>query len=104
MLRRSRSIRSPRLPRVSCGACLHATECGTGCPGDATVWLMSFLLHLRLAFFYPSMDAKLGFDENAEFRQAKVFEMRDKTQEDPAEVSAGNIALRSETLQYRSTR
>lgn len=50
------------------------------------------------------MDAKLGFDENAEFRQAKVFEMRDKTQEDPAEVSAGNIALRSETLQYRSTR
>lgn len=32
------------------------------------------------------MDAKLGFDENAEFRQEKVFSMRDKTQEDPAEV------------------
>lgn len=32
------------------------------------------------------MDAKLGFDENAEFRQQKVFSLRDKTQEDAAEV------------------
>lgn len=33
------------------------------------------------------MDAKLGFDENAEFRQEKVFALRDRTQEDAAEVS-----------------
>merc|ERR1711977_817717 len=39
------------------------------------------------------MDAKLGFDENAEFRQAKVFEMRDKTQEDSAEVEAAEYGL-----------
>jgi len=32
------------------------------------------------------MDAKLGFDENAEFRQKKVFALRDITQEDAAEV------------------
>ena len=33
------------------------------------------------------MDAKLGFDENAEFRQKEIFEnFRDKTQEDPSEV------------------
>lgn len=39
------------------------------------------------------MDAKLGFDENAEFRQSKVFELRDKTQEDQAEVEAAEYGL-----------
>lgn len=35
------------------------------------------------------MDAKLGFDENAEFRQKEIFEnFRDKTQEDPSEVNS----------------
>lgn len=29
-----------------------------------------------------SADAKLGFDDNAEFRQAALFEMKDETQED----------------------
>lgn len=35
-----------------------------------------------------AMDAKLGFDDNAEFRQQEVFSWRDKTQEDPDEVKA----------------
>ncbi|KAM0792851.1 hypothetical protein ACM66B_002615 [Microbotryomycetes sp. NB124-2] len=39
------------------------------------------------------MDAKLGFDENAEFRQQEVFSLRDITQEDPAEVEAGKSGL-----------
>ncbi|KAK4049418.1 succinate--CoA ligase beta chain [Microbotryomycetes sp. JL201] len=39
------------------------------------------------------MDAKLGFDENAEFRQQDVFSLRDITQEDPAEVEAGKSGL-----------
>lgn len=39
------------------------------------------------------MDAKLGFDENAEFRQKKVFDLRDKTQEDAAEVEAAEYGL-----------
>ncbi|WFD15599.1 hypothetical protein MARU1_001621 [Malassezia arunalokei] len=39
------------------------------------------------------MDAKLGFDENADFRQKEVFEMRDLTQEDPSEVKAGKYGL-----------
>ncbi|KAI9622608.1 hypothetical protein KEM48_007225 [Puccinia striiformis f. sp. tritici PST-130] len=39
------------------------------------------------------MDAKLGFDENAEFRQEKVFQLRDKTQEDPTEVEAAEYGL-----------
>ncbi|SGY67876.1 BQ5605_C004g02820 [Microbotryum silenes-dioicae] len=39
------------------------------------------------------MDAKLGFDENAEFRQKDVFKLRDLTQEDPAEVEAAKYGL-----------
>jgi len=33
-------------------------------------------------------DAKVGFDDNASFRQAEIFSQRDFTQEDPREVAA----------------
>lgn len=39
------------------------------------------------------MDAKLGFDENAEFRQEKVFSLRDISQEDHSEVEAAKYGL-----------
>jgi succinyl-CoA synthetase beta subunit len=39
------------------------------------------------------MDAKFGFDDNAEFRQQDVFAMRDITQEDSAEVEAQKYNL-----------
>ncbi|KAK7417766.1 succinate--CoA ligase beta chain [Neonectria magnoliae] len=39
------------------------------------------------------MDAKFGFDDNAEFRQKDVFEWRDTTQEDPDEVRAAESGL-----------
>ncbi|WFD45108.1 hypothetical protein MPSI1_003785 [Malassezia psittaci] len=39
------------------------------------------------------LDAKLGFDENAEFRQKEVFDLRDISQEDPSEVEAGKYGL-----------
>ena len=39
------------------------------------------------------MDAKLNFDDNAEFRQKEVFSWRDKTQEDPDEVKAAEYGL-----------
>lgn len=35
-----------------------------------------------------AMDAKLGFDDNAEFRQKEAFSWRDVTQEDADEVKA----------------
>ena len=35
-----------------------------------------------------AMDAKLGFDDNAEFRQKEIFSWRDTTQEDADEVKA----------------
>lgn len=40
-----------------------------------------------------AMDAKLGFDDNAAFRQKEVFSWRDLTQEDPQEVEAGDYGL-----------
>lgn len=39
------------------------------------------------------MDAKLTFDDNAEFRQAEIFKLRDQTQEDPREVAAAKWNL-----------
>jgi len=38
-------------------------------------------------------DAKIGFDDNAEFRQPDIFEKRDVTQEDPREVEAAKWDL-----------
>lgn len=38
-------------------------------------------------------DAKLNFDDNAEFRQAKIFGHRDKSQEDPRETEAAEYDL-----------
>jgi len=38
-------------------------------------------------------DAKIGFDDNAGFRQKDVFAQRDHTQEDPREVAAGKWDL-----------
>ena len=39
------------------------------------------------------LDAKVRFDDNAEFRQKAVFDQRDWTQEDPSEVEAANYNL-----------
>ncbi|KAJ3193545.1 hypothetical protein HK101_004648 [Irineochytrium annulatum] len=39
------------------------------------------------------MDAKFGFDDNAEFRQKDIFALRDPTQEDAREVSAAKWNL-----------
>ncbi|KAJ6519500.1 succinate-CoA ligase [Mycena sanguinolenta] len=39
------------------------------------------------------MDAKFGFDDNAEFRQQDVFALRDITQEEPSEVEAQKANL-----------
>ncbi|KAJ7456667.1 succinyl-CoA synthetase beta chain SSC-beta [Mycena latifolia] len=39
------------------------------------------------------MDAKFGFDDNAEFRQEEVFALRDISQEEPSEVEAQKANL-----------
>jgi len=38
-------------------------------------------------------DAKLGFDENAQFRQKAIFDMEDTTESDPREVEAASFNL-----------
>jgi succinyl-CoA synthetase beta subunit len=38
-------------------------------------------------------DAKMNFDDNAEYRQASIFARRDPTQQDPREVEAGKHGL-----------
>lgn len=38
-------------------------------------------------------DAKLNFDDNAEYRQKEIFAMRDTSQEDPREVAASEYDL-----------
>ncbi|KAI8384918.1 ATP-grasp domain-containing protein [Radiomyces spectabilis] len=39
------------------------------------------------------MDAKLNFDDNAEFRQKEVFDLRDPSQEDSREIAAAKYNL-----------
>ncbi|KAL7285719.1 hypothetical protein ACG7TL_000824 [Trametes sanguinea] len=39
------------------------------------------------------MDAKFGFDDNAEFRQKDIFALRDISQEEPSEVEAQKYGL-----------
>ncbi len=40
-----------------------------------------------------TLDAKMGFDDNALFRQQKISELRDKTQEDSREMAAADRGL-----------
>ena len=40
-----------------------------------------------------SVDAKIGFDDNAKFRQKEIFDMEDTTESDPREVEANKYNL-----------
>ena len=40
-----------------------------------------------------SVDAKIGFDDNAKFRQQEIFNMEDTTECDPREVEANKYNL-----------
>lgn len=44
------------------------------------------------------LDAKMRFDDNAEFRQKKVFSFHDWSQENPNEVEAAQYGLNYITL------
>ena len=39
------------------------------------------------------MDAKLNFDDNADFRQKELFDLRDWSQEDPRDVLAAKSGI-----------
>lgn len=59
------------------------------------LWFVPRCLYLDRTS-YPvtfSMDAKFGFDDNAEFRQKDIFALRDISQEEPSEVEAQKFGL-----------
>lgn len=39
------------------------------------------------------MDAKINFDDNAEYRQKEIFGWRDWSQEDPRDVAAASAGV-----------
>ncbi len=51
------------------------------------------LVCVFIRLFFHSMDAKFGFDDNAEFRQQDIFALRDISQEEPSEVEAQKANL-----------
>ena len=51
-----------------------------------------------------AMDAKLGFDDNADFRQKEVFSWRDTSQEDADEVKAAEYAARTPRVEPMTNR
>ena len=59
---------------------------GSGCGGRE----LTCAPRVRAVF---AVDAKLNFDDNATFRQGKVFSMRDKSTEDPRDVRAEEAGL-----------
>jgi hypothetical protein len=50
-----------------------------------------------------AVDAKLNFDDNAEFRQKEIYSMRDWSEEDPREVQVTNLqsTKNNETVQLK---
>lgn len=61
---------------------------------------LSFKLKRLIEIYFTvfALDAKLRFDDNAEFRQKELFALRDWTQEDPREVEAAKFDLNYITL------
>lgn len=55
------------------------------------MWYFSYLIWF--IFIDYCLDAKFRFDDNAEFRQKELFELRDRTQEDEREVEASKFNL-----------
>lgn len=57
---------------------------------------MFIIIRFSYSFFSVTvfcLDAKFRFDDNADFRQEKIFALRDTTQEDPKEIEAAKFNL-----------
>lgn len=61
------------------------------CRGKSEAWPLPHFQDSSGNFL--CLDAKLKFDDNAEFRQKEVFDQRDWSQEDSREVEAANYNL-----------
>ena len=58
-----------------------------------TINEVKFVFDEGFSFSVVCMDAKVLFDDNAEFRQPEVFQLKDWSQEDEREVEAGKVNL-----------
>lgn len=56
--------------------------------------LVVFCLLKLFAFTVVCFDAKINFDDNAEFRQKDVFAMDDTAESDPTETEAASYDLK----------
>lgn len=54
---------------------------------------MDLLKNIKFIILDYCLDAKFRFDDNAEFRQKELFDLRDWTQEDEKEVEASKFNL-----------
>lgn len=55
-----------------------------------TLWINLIYFYIHLVY---CVDAKIGFDDNASFRQKEIFDQRDTAEEDPREVEASKYNL-----------
>lgn len=62
------------------------------------LWLTAMSKCLCLVLFFYSLvvcfDAKINFDDNAEFRQKEIFAMDDKSENEPIENEAAKYDLK----------
>ena len=54
---------------------------------------LQFKLFSYLLFTVVCIDAKIGFDDNAKFRQQKIFDQEDDSESDPREIQATKYNL-----------
>ena len=57
------------------------------------MWHYSHVLSLSSLPSVLCMDAKINYDDNAEYRQRNVFSLRDWRQEDPRDVEAAKSGI-----------
>jgi len=61
-----------------------------------TICVECLLTQIMMTFYFilvVCMDAKVNFDDNAEYRQKQVFQLRDWSQEDPRDVEAASAGI-----------
>ena len=50
-------------------------------------------LLVRFIYLVLCMDAKVNYDDNAEYRQKEIFKLRDWSQEDPRDTEAARAGI-----------
>lgn len=73
---------------------LLATSVFLSCAFYVSDFTVPHLLPIYIFFLVVCFDAKINFDDNAEFRQKAVFAMDDMSESDPTETEAAKWNLK----------